>query len=111
MRHSAYVFKDEEDGFIERQIRGLSRMVAQATVGQQADQTETLDQVDAAYGELFDIPAELLDVIEPSAMRALVRPERIPSLLGLLEADARLADAAGNTRRAALRRALIAALR
>ncbi len=85
-----------EEGYIERMIRGLSAMVAKATVGQRAAQTESLDRLDAAYGELFDIPAELLDVIEPSALRQLVRPERIAALIDVLQADAALAEASGN---------------
>jgi hypothetical protein len=100
-----------EDDWIQRQVRILSEALARMTTSKYGAPFETIEQVDDAYGELFGIPADLLDAVDARTAAQLVPARQLEELIALLEIDAVVASGAGDEARAARRKALAGALR
>jgi hypothetical protein len=100
-----------EDDWIRRQVRILSEALARMTTSRYGPAFETIEQVDDAYGELFGIPADLLDAVDARTAAQLVPARQLEELIALLEIDAVVASRNGDEARAARRKALAGALR
>jgi len=103
-----------EDDYIVRAVRHFAQIVANLVSNRRGahGDTHTLEEIEDAYGELFGFPRGLLDALDVATVAGMVQsPERLASLIELLDADATIAAAAGDAARAERRQRLADGLR
>jgi hypothetical protein len=118
-----------QDDYLQRLIRQIGQLTARL-LGKRRDvpaevwsthdgdpplppiSPDSLEQVEDAYGDLFGLPRGLVDVLDATAVAALLpRPEAAIGLADLVDTDAEVSSRLGLADRARRRSALAAAIR
>jgi len=102
-----------EQDYILRLARQLAEVVARILgLGRTGQLADALAVAERAYGDLLGLPAGLIDRIDAATLLGLLRsPDEAHALIDLLEAEAVVLEASGDTARAARRRELATGLR
>jgi len=102
-----------ENDFIKRLVRQFAEVAARlAGLRREGRNEEALEEIDAAYRQLFRMEPSFIESLDAGSVARLVRDgELLETYAKLLEEEALVHDATGDTARARSRRARADAVR
>jgi hypothetical protein len=100
------------DDFLMRMIARIVELIGRAMgLAKQGKHDEAENAIDDAYKKELGMPRPMLDRLDPATVVSTLGGEKTVVVTALLDAEAQLAELAGDDARAAERRARAAAIR